>query len=115
MNLPNLHINMHLLMHARNFATLSNTAVGTKEMIHRIFKRIVPSTNKEIIELDLMKRYTTLFALRHILDGGIDYRSGISNNSFTNIPRKLFDDWFITEDLYNHEDESDIKGIFNLV
>ncbi|RGB26577.1 hypothetical protein C1646_770273 [Rhizophagus diaphanus] len=40
-NLPNLHVNYHLLLHARNYATLLNTGVGTKEMVHRIFKNIV--------------------------------------------------------------------------
>ncbi|CAB4423898.1 unnamed protein product [Rhizophagus irregularis] len=44
-NLPNLHVNVHLLQHARNFATLLNTAVGVKEMVHRIFKNMVPHMN----------------------------------------------------------------------
>uniref|UniRef100_U9V584 Uncharacterized protein n=1 Tax=Rhizophagus irregularis (strain DAOM 181602 / DAOM 197198 / MUCL 43194) TaxID=747089 RepID=U9V584_RHIID len=44
-NLPNLHTNFHLLLHAKNYATLLNTNAGTKEMIHRIFKNIVPRTN----------------------------------------------------------------------
>ncbi|UZO26393.1 uncharacterized protein OCT59_018620 [Rhizophagus irregularis] len=37
-NLPNIHINMHLLMHAKTFGTLVNSQVGIKEMVHRIFK-----------------------------------------------------------------------------
>ncbi|GES87175.1 hypothetical protein GLOIN_2v1487024 [Rhizophagus clarus] len=37
-NLPNLHINIHLLVHARTYGTLINTQVGIKEMVHRIFK-----------------------------------------------------------------------------
>ena len=41
-NLPNVHVNLHLPQHARNFATLRNTAVGTKEMVHRFFKGLVP-------------------------------------------------------------------------
>ncbi|UZO08768.1 uncharacterized protein OCT59_029020 [Rhizophagus irregularis] len=41
-NLPNLHINIHLLVHARTYGTLINTQVGIKEMVHRIFKAMVP-------------------------------------------------------------------------
>ncbi|CAB4379034.1 unnamed protein product [Rhizophagus irregularis] len=33
-NLPNIHINMHLLMHAKTFGTLVNSQVGIKEMVH---------------------------------------------------------------------------------
>ncbi|GBC23271.2 hypothetical protein GLOIN_2v1848961 [Rhizophagus irregularis DAOM 181602=DAOM 197198] len=33
-NLPNIHINMHLLMHAKTFGTLVNFQVGIKEMVH---------------------------------------------------------------------------------
>ncbi|RGB37592.1 hypothetical protein C1646_666057 [Rhizophagus diaphanus] len=54
-NLPNLHINMHLLMHAQTFRTLINTQVGIKEMVQRIFKGIVPSTNHKDIDLNLIK------------------------------------------------------------
>ncbi|CAB4439500.1 unnamed protein product [Rhizophagus irregularis] len=32
-SLPNLHINRHLVDHARNYGTCVNMAVGTKEMI----------------------------------------------------------------------------------
>ncbi|UZO20523.1 uncharacterized protein OCT59_012946 [Rhizophagus irregularis] len=35
--LPNLHANCHLLRHARTFGTLTNTEVGTKEMVHHWF------------------------------------------------------------------------------
>ena len=41
-NLPNLHINYHLVQHARSYATLLNTGVGTKEMVHQLFKNIIP-------------------------------------------------------------------------
>ncbi|PKY62311.1 hypothetical protein RhiirA4_488574, partial [Rhizophagus irregularis] len=72
--LPNFHIIRHFDMHIRNFATLVNTAVPTKEMIHRLFKNIIPHSNKKNIELDFMQRYNTLQALRYLLDGGIDFR-----------------------------------------
>ena len=54
-NLPNLHINYHLVQHARNYATLLNTGVGTKEMVHRLFKNIVPRTNRKNVDFDLLK------------------------------------------------------------
>ncbi|PKB98811.1 hypothetical protein RhiirA5_430767 [Rhizophagus irregularis] len=81
-NLPNLHANFHLLLHAKNYATLLNTSVGTKEMVHRIFKGIVPRTNLKNVGLDLLKHYTTLFAIRHLLDGGIDLRLSTPNSGF---------------------------------
>lgn len=46
-NFPNLH----LVDHARNYGTCVNMAVGIKEMVHRIFKGIVPHTNKHNLEL----------------------------------------------------------------
>ncbi|CAB4443413.1 unnamed protein product [Rhizophagus irregularis] len=100
-NLPNLHTNFHLLLHAKNYATLLNTNAGTKEMIHRIFKNIVPRTNLKNVSLDLLKHYTTLFAIRHLLDGGIDLRLSTSNGGFMNLPkhlRRLMSNWFITKD-----------------
>ncbi|GBC17906.2 hypothetical protein GLOIN_2v1790940 [Rhizophagus irregularis DAOM 181602=DAOM 197198] len=72
-NLPNIHINMHLLMHAKTFGTLVNSQVGIKEMVHRIFKGMVPKTNCKNIDLDLLKRYNTLFAIRHLADGEDKY------------------------------------------
>ncbi|GES94369.1 hypothetical protein GLOIN_2v1487024 [Rhizophagus clarus] len=73
-NLPNLHINIHLLVHARTYGTLINTQVGIKEMVHQIFKAMVSRTNCKNVKLDLLKRYTTLFAIRHLVDGGADQR-----------------------------------------
>ncbi|CAG8850254.1 46239_t:CDS:2, partial [Gigaspora margarita] len=54
-NLPNLYINNHLPLHAHIYRNLVNTSVGTKEMVHRIFKNLVPQTNCKNIELDLLK------------------------------------------------------------
>lgn len=87
--LPNLHINFHLILHAKNYATLLNTSVGTKEMIHRIFKNIVPRTNLKDVSLDLFKRYNTLFALRYLMDGGTDFRSSMSSSGFMSISQHL--------------------------
>lgn len=75
---------MHLLMHAKTYATLINTQVGIKEMVHRIFKGIVIKTNRKNIDLDLLKNYTTLFAIRHLVDGGNDSRFTKSCTGFTN-------------------------------
>ncbi|RIB26739.1 hypothetical protein C2G38_1954571, partial [Gigaspora rosea] len=76
-NLPNLHINRHLVDHARQYATCVNTAVGIKEMVHRIFKSIVPHTNEHNFELTLLRQVDTLQTLRYLADGGTDDR--ISN------------------------------------
>ncbi|CAB4403326.1 unnamed protein product [Rhizophagus irregularis] len=103
-NLPNIHVNMHLLMHAKTFGTLINTQVGIKKMVHRIFKGMVPKTNCKNIDLDLLKRYNTLFAIRHLADGGIDPRFNRSCTGFTNSNfGQLFLNWYVTEDKYSTE------------
>src|SRR5437868_15390817 len=81
---------MHLLMHAQTFGTLTNIQVGIKEMVHRIFKEIVPKTNRKNIDLDLVKWYNTLFAIRHLADGGTDPRFASSCASFANSNFEIF-------------------------
>jgi len=98
-NLPNVHVNLHLPQHARNFATLRNTAVGTKEMFHRVFKGLVPHTNRKNLELDLVRRYNTLQALRFIVDGGEDSRfpgrrSHITEIVLDNCISQLLSGWY---------------------
>ncbi|CAJ0916914.1 13699_t:CDS:2 [Entrophospora sp. SA101] len=61
-------------MHANNFATLVNTAVSTKEMIHRLYKAIIPHSNKKNIELDFVCCDNCLQTLQFLLDGGVDER-----------------------------------------
>ena len=87
-------------MHARTYATLINTQVGIKEIVHQIFKAIVPRTNHKNIELDLLKRYTTLFAIRHLIDGGTDQRLSRTSYGFTNMSSNfgnLLTNWYITK------------------
>ncbi|CAB5307939.1 unnamed protein product [Rhizophagus irregularis] len=97
---------MHLLMHAKTFGTLINTQVGIKEMVHRIFKGMVPKTNCKNIDLDLLKRYNTLFAIRHLADGGIDPRLNRSCTGFTSSNfDQLFSNWYVTEDKYLIEEQ----------
>ncbi|PKC02865.1 hypothetical protein RhiirA5_424612 [Rhizophagus irregularis] len=87
--LPNLHASYHLSRHVRTFGTLVNTAVGTKEMVYR-----------KNIEFDLLKYYTTLQAIRHLSDGGIDPRNLQHSVEFMNLFQDfshLFKDWFIME------------------
>lgn len=117
-NLPNLHINYHLVQHAKNYATLLNTGVGTKEMVHRIFKNIVTRTNRKNVDLDLLKRYTTLFAVRHLFDGGVDKRLPFTNNTLMNLPyqlKRLMNDWFIVDKSFDFEEDTSeglIKDLF---
>ena len=96
---------MHLLMHAQTFGTLTNTQVGIKEMVHRIFKGIVPKTNCKNIDLDLLKRYNTLSAIRHLADGGTDPRFASSCAGFTKNFGNLFSNWYITEDKSSNEEQ----------
>ncbi|UZO07040.1 uncharacterized protein OCT59_027344 [Rhizophagus irregularis] len=109
--LPNLHASYHLSRHVRTFGTLVNTAVGTKEMVHRIFKNKVPHTNCKNIEFDLLKYYTTLQAIRHLSDGGIDPRNLQHSVEFMNLFQDfshLFKDWFIMES--SETDNKEFKG-----
>lgn len=88
-----------------------------KEMVHRIFKSIVPRTNLKNVGLDLLKHYTTLFTIRHLLDGGIDLRFSTSNNGFMNLSRhlkRLMSDWFITKDIVDIKDDESEGIIFNI-
>ena len=60
------------------------------------------------MSLDLLKHYTTLFAIRHLLDGGIDLRLSTSNSGFMNITkhsRRLMSDWFVTKDKVDVKDD----------
>jgi hypothetical protein len=101
---------MHLLMHAKTYGTLTNTQVGIKEMVHRVFKGMVPKTNRKNIDLDLLKRYTTLFAIRHLTDGGIDSRFIKPCTGFANISsnfKQLFSNWYITENKFSKEEDED--------
>jgi len=88
-------------MHAKTYGTLCNTQVGIKEMVHRIFKGMVPHTNRKNIDFDLLKRYNTLFAIRHLVDGGVDSRFIRNCTGFINMSsnfKQLFLNWYLTED-----------------
>jgi hypothetical protein len=119
-----LHVNVHLLQHARNFGTLVNTSVGVKEMVHRIFKGMVPHMNRKVVELDLTRRYNTIQALRHLVDGWVDSRFNTETTALKNltIDPKLYtilSGWYATEESFtytniqNDENENDGKFIFN--
>ena len=102
-------------MHAKTYGTLTNTQVGIKEMVHRVFKGMVPKTNRKNIDLDLLKRYTTLFVIRHLTDGGNDSRFTKSCTGFTNMSsnfNELFSNWYISENklLQDEEDQGDVNG-----
>ncbi|UZO29364.1 uncharacterized protein OCT59_022843 [Rhizophagus irregularis] len=60
-NLPNIHVNMHLLMHAKTFGTLINTQVGIKEMVHRIFKGM-----KINIQLKQLNKFKTMMMIQKL-------------------------------------------------
>ena len=109
---------MHLLMHAKTYGTLINTQVGIKEMVHRIFKKIVPKTNHKNIDLDLLKHYTTHFAIQHLIDGGADSRFIRPYTGFSSILsnfKQLFSNWYIAENklLQEDDDQYDVNGKIN--
>ncbi|GES96961.1 hypothetical protein GLOIN_2v1483751 [Rhizophagus clarus] len=79
--LPNVHVLRHLPSIAANFGTLQNVSVSLKEMMHGVYKRVIPHTNKKKVEFDLIKRDNILQGLRYVIDNGYDARfpEGTSN------------------------------------
>ena len=109
---------MHLLMHAKTYGTLINTQVGIKEMVHHTFKKIVPKTNHKNIDLDLLKHYTTLFAIRHLTDNSIDSRFTRPCTGFANMAtnfNQLFLNWYITENKLLQEEDYDVDGKIKII
>ena len=96
-----------------------NTAVPIKEMIHRLFKAIIPHSNKKNIELDFMQHHNTLQTLRYLLDGGIDSRYyNVTQFNFKKLSkdqcvRSLLGSWYISTSQLEHEpvDDSIFNGI----
>ncbi|CAG8659614.1 3948_t:CDS:2, partial [Paraglomus occultum] len=113
-NVPNLHLNVHLPQHAKNFATLVNTSVGVKEMVHRIFKGVVGHTNHKSIELDLIKRYNTVQALRHLVDEGEDprfiNRKWIAQVTCKEFLCKFLSGWYAVEKPLLEENNTDVEA-----
>ncbi|CAB4437475.1 unnamed protein product [Rhizophagus irregularis] len=109
--LPNFHIQRHFIMHAKNFATLVNIAVPTKEMVHRLYKAIIPHSNKKNIELDFVRRDNCLQTLRFLLDGGTDERYNLTEQFDFNILSKdhcirlLLDSWYISPKIELERDD----------
>jgi|GEM_PF-1434568 len=104
-------------MHARNFATLVNTAVPTKEMIHRLYKAIIPHSNKKNIEMDFARRDNCLQTLRFLLDGGVDERYDVEAQFNFNMlskdqcVRTLLGSWYISPSMNDLEQEIDSTPI----
>jgi hypothetical protein len=103
-------------MHIQNFATLVNTAVPTKEMVHRLFKSVIPHSNKKNIELDFFRYHNSLQTLRYLLDGGIDsrYNDTIQLN-FKELLKDycvqhLLDNWYISSSQLDSEIMDDSKS-----
>lgn len=69
--------------------------------MHGLFKAFVPHTNKKNIDLDLLRHYNTLQALRFWLDGGQDERitnlEQLQNHANRSLPARLLSGWYITE------------------
>lgn len=71
-------------------------------MVHRIFKGMVPHTNRKVIEVDLTRRYNTAQALRHLIDGWTDPRFSTRPNTLTKFTAdpniyKILTGWYATE------------------
>ena len=99
--------------HACQYSTCVNTAVGVKEMVNRIFKSIVPHTNKHNLELTLLRQVNTLQTLRYLADGGVDDRiSKASQSLFKELIiepqlRPLLSGWCIDDSSFSIHDEQE--------
>ncbi|RHZ76477.1 hypothetical protein Glove_197g66 [Diversispora epigaea] len=98
-NLPNMHINFHLIQHALSYANLINIYIGVKEMVHQTFKNFLPHTNKKEIDFDLIKRYITIEGIRNFFDNNFNYKNF-----------NLFNIWYITGGLNISEDSLTISA-----
>src|SRR6266542_2223024 len=92
---------------------LKVTSLKNSEFV-AIKKRL--NINNNNIELDLLKHYTTLFAIQHLMDGGADSRFIRSCASFSNMPsnfKQLFSNLYIGENkllLDNDNDQVDVNS-----
>jgi len=103
------------MKNAQNFATLVNTAVGVKEMMHRTFKQMVPHTNRKNIEESMVRHYNTHQALAYLFDGGIDNRfaaasSGITGMATDQLVRSILAGWYATSSDDKEVEIDDEKG-----
>src|SRR6266508_3693616 len=93
-----------------NSNIIINIHVGIKEIVYHIFKGIVQKTNRKNIELDLLKHYTTLFAIQHLMDGNANLRFIRSCAGFSNMLsnfKQLFSNWYIGENKLLQDDDND--------
>ncbi|PKK64614.1 hypothetical protein RhiirC2_97102 [Rhizophagus irregularis] len=72
--LPNIHVLRHLPLIAATYGTLQNVSVSLKEMMHGVYKRMIPHTNKKNVEFNLIKRDNILQGLRYVTDNDYDAR-----------------------------------------
>ena len=111
--LPNIHVLSHLSSIATTFGTLQNVSVSLKEMMHGIYKRIIPHTNKKNVEFDLIKRDNILQGLRYVIDNGYDQRVPEDSNNYTRSIMKdnkltcLLEGWYISVPAHHIRDMDD--------
>ncbi|UZO06434.1 uncharacterized protein OCT59_026756 [Rhizophagus irregularis] len=112
--LPNFHIIRHFNIHIQNFGPLVNMAVATKEMVHRIFKSVIPHSNKKNIEFDFFHYHNLLQTLRYLLDGGVDSRyNNTTQFNFKELlkdqcVRNFLDNWYISPLQFDLESDSSL-------
>jgi hypothetical protein len=86
-------------------------------MVHRLFKSVIPHSNKKNIELDFFHYHNSLQTLRYLLDGGIDLRyNDTTQFNFKEILKDhcvqhLLDNWYISSLQLDLEDTDD--SMFN--
>jgi len=92
---------------------LQNVSVSLKEMMHGVYKKVIPHTNKKNVELDLIERDNKLQVIQYILDNGYDPRvfQDISNPLKSIIKdnklKHLLEGWYILTPMENEEQWQD--------
>jgi hypothetical protein len=74
---PTFHALFHLSYQARLYGTLRNLSVSSKEMVHRIHKATVTSTNKQVLQRDLTAQESLMQGLRFLIEKSLHDNSDL--------------------------------------
>ncbi|RPA73174.1 hypothetical protein BJ508DRAFT_334297 [Ascobolus immersus RN42] len=67
-HLPNYHQADHMQASARRYGTLLNVSCSIGELVHKLFKQLVPHTNYMDMEKSFCRYWNIMDTLRHIID-----------------------------------------------
>ncbi|RPA86887.1 hypothetical protein BJ508DRAFT_321456 [Ascobolus immersus RN42] len=71
--LPNFHQALHMRSNAIYFGTNLVTSCSIGELVHKLWKQMVPHTNYYELDREFCKFWATMDSLRYLIDGEIDH------------------------------------------